>query len=340
MWLMDSHQVKQLIQSVGLNVLIQQVVDRLKFDFQRWSSFQKSARHAIYHPKGVLELMPCADDTLYSFKYVNGHPENTHSGQLCVAATGLLANQVDGYPLLLCDMTWLTAVRTAAMAAWVIEWAAPEHHQGRLGVIGTGAQAAFVVEAVKTLWPLKVCYYMDIDRQAMDQFEAHVSTMGVQSVRCETAAQVCQSVDVIVTLTAAKKHASIIQCCDLKPGQLICALGGDCPGKTELSAEVISKSRVLVEYEPQTRIEGELQNCPQHHDVFALHEVIQSSIPVREHPDDWVVFDSVGFAIEDFSMLVVLYTLIQSYPESATVLDWVPSVQDPKDLYGALMVGS
>jgi ornithine cyclodeaminase len=39
------------------------------------------------------------------------------------------------------------------------------------------------------------------------------------------------------------------------------ALGGDCPGKTELHADVLRRpdARVFVEYEPQSRIEGEIQ---------------------------------------------------------------------------------
>ena len=38
--------------------------------------------------KYEIELMPCADDRLYSFKYVNGHPANPAQGKLCVVALG------------------------------------------------------------------------------------------------------------------------------------------------------------------------------------------------------------------------------------------------------------
>ena len=43
------------------------------------------------------------------------------------------------------------------------------------------------------------------------------------------------------------------------PGVHINAIGGDCPGKTELSPLILQRSDVFVEYAPQTRIEGEIQ---------------------------------------------------------------------------------
>ena len=39
-------------------------------DFVRWHDFDKSARVANHSREGVIELMPIADDSAYSFKYV------------------------------------------------------------------------------------------------------------------------------------------------------------------------------------------------------------------------------------------------------------------------------
>src|SRR5580693_2351559 len=66
---------------------------------------------------GVIELMPTSDGRLYSFKYVNGHPKNTAAGLLTVTAFGVLSDVATGYPLLLSEMTFVTALRTAAMSA-------------------------------------------------------------------------------------------------------------------------------------------------------------------------------------------------------------------------------
>ena len=44
-------------------------------------------------------------------------------------------------------------------------------------------------------------------------------------------------------------------------GMHLNAVGGDCPGKTELHPDILLRPdcRIVVEYEPQSRIEGEIQ---------------------------------------------------------------------------------
>ncbi len=58
--------------------------------------------------------MPTTDGEVYGFKYVNGHPKNTRAGRQTVTAFGMLADMATGYPLMLSEMTMLTALRTAA----------------------------------------------------------------------------------------------------------------------------------------------------------------------------------------------------------------------------------
>ena len=45
------------------------------------------------------------------------------------------------------------------------------------------------------------------------------------------------------------------------------------------------------------------------------------------------LFDSVGFALEDYSILRVVYQLAQQY-QLGTELSMVPELADPKDLFG------
>lgn len=58
--------------------------------------------------------MPIGDSELYSFKYVNGHPENPKHNYLTVMGIGLLAEVSTGFPLPLSALTLTTALRTAA----------------------------------------------------------------------------------------------------------------------------------------------------------------------------------------------------------------------------------
>ena len=109
--------IQKIVARSGPAAFIEGLAREIESDYRRWKEFDKSARHAIHSPVGVIELMPTSDGRMYSFKYVNGHPKNTEVGLLTVTAFGVLADVDTGYPLLLSELTITTALRTAAMSA-------------------------------------------------------------------------------------------------------------------------------------------------------------------------------------------------------------------------------
>ena len=104
------HMMK-LIHHIGVEEMLKGLADYIEADFKRWELFDKTPRVASHSEKGVIELMPTSDGEDYGFKYVNGHPSNTQDGLQTVTAFGLLANVASGYPVLLSEMTLLTALR-------------------------------------------------------------------------------------------------------------------------------------------------------------------------------------------------------------------------------------
>ena len=66
---------------------------------------------------------------------------------------------------------------------------------------------------------------------------------------------------------------------------------------------VLRQGRVFVEYTPQTRVEGDIQQLPADFAVTDLWEVLAGHRPGRTRNEEVTVFDSVGFALEDFSAL-------------------------------------
>lgn len=340
MWLLTASDIQAFVNIIGLDNLIDMTIDRLQLDYSRWNNFYKCSRHAVHHKLGVLELMPCADDLMYSFKYVNGHPINTSLGKLCVAAFGMLAQQTDGYPKLLCDMTWLTAIRTAATTALVAKIAAPSNFNGNIGLIGVGAQSEFMLTAIARVLPIKTCYYYDIDSLAMKKFANNMHNK-FELVGLSDLQLLASKVDVLVTLTAAKHSVKLIDFSWLKPGALVCGIGGDTPGKTELSLleNNVDKIKIIIEYFDQTKVEGELQNIRDYFNVINLADlIINSQLVVRDYAEQIVLFDSVGFALEDFSILMVLYNWLQT-SDKFKEIDFLPNIDNPKDLYGALFKG-
>ena len=115
----------RLIHHIGLEPMLRGLADYIEQDFRRWDQFDKTPRIASHSADGVIELMPTSDGETYGFKYVNGHPRNTRQGLQTVTAFGLLADVGTGYPLLLSEMTLLTARRTAATSAMVARHLAP-----------------------------------------------------------------------------------------------------------------------------------------------------------------------------------------------------------------------
>ncbi|MEO0665640.1 MAG: ornithine cyclodeaminase, partial [Pseudomonadota bacterium] len=119
-------------------------------------------------------------------------------------------------------------------------------------------------------------------------------------------------------------------------GVHINAIGGDCPGKTELHRDILLRSDIFVEYPPQTRIEGEIQQLDADHPVTELWQVITGQTEGRRDARQITLFDSVGFATEDFSALRYVHARLQDTGHFAE-LDMIADPDDPRDLFGMVM---
>ena len=128
----------RLILDIGVETAIAEIAEYIEADFRRWPLFDKTPRVASHSQEGVIELMPTSDGIDYGFKYVNGHPKNMKEGLQTVTAFGLLASVDTGYPVLLSEMTILTALRTAATSAIATKYLARKGAR-TLALIGNGA---------------------------------------------------------------------------------------------------------------------------------------------------------------------------------------------------------
>lgn len=322
-----------LVRTTGTARFLTQLADYVRTDFSRWGEFEKSARVASHSKVGVIELMPTSDGRLYSFKYVNGHPGNTRMGKLTVTAFGVLADVATGYPLLVSEMTLLTALRTAATSA-VAARALARPESKVLALLGAGAQSEFQALAFQAMLGIEEIRVYDPDMRAVEKFIANAAGFGMRLVRAQSVEAAVRGADIVTVCTAVKGRVAVIEAGMLSPGTHVNAIGGDCPGKTELHANVLDGASVFVEFEPQTRVEGEIQQAGPDYPVTELWEVLTGAKRGRTSADEVTVFDSVGFAIEDFSALRLVHDLTA---DAGRTLDLVPDVADPKNLYGELI---
>ena len=331
--------IQRLVRAMGPAEFLARLAGEIEADYARWPEFENSPRLASHSPVGVIELMPATDGKLYSFKYVNGHPKNTGEGLLTVMAFGVLADVDTGYPLLLSELTVTTALRTAATSAVAARrLARPDSRV--MALIGNGAQSEFQAIAFHRLVGIRRLQLFDVDPAATAKLMRNLAAMpelaDLEVVPCESIPAACRGADIVTTVTADKRNATILTPPMIAPGMHINGVGGDCPGKTELHPDVLRLPgmRVVVEYEPQSRHEGEIQQMPPDFPVVELAQVVRGEAVVRRSDSDITLFDSVGYALEDYSALRFLHGLIQQQKSPRRQLDLVPELPDPKDLFG------
>ena len=317
---------------LGVENVISGMIEYLEHDFRRWPEFDKSARVASHSPLGVIELMPTSDGETYGFKYVNGHPCNPSNGFQTVTAFGVLADVTSGYPTFWSEMTVLTALRTAATSAMAAKVLARPGSR-TMALIGNGTQSEFQALAFRAALGIERLRIWDTDPAAMAKFIRNAAPLGFDIVAATCAADAVAGADVITTCTADKTNATVLTSSMVRPGVHINAIGGDCPGKTELDALILGRGEVFVEFPAQTRLEGEIQQVAPDFPVTELWKVLAGRSAGRTRDDQITIFDSVGFAIEDFSALRYLRDSVDGTAYFDEV-DLIAGPVDPKNLFG------
>jgi len=325
----------EIINKIGLEELLEELASYIESDFKRWEQFDKTPRVAAHSEEGVIELMPTSDGEVYGFKYVNGHPKNQQEGFQTVTAFGVLANVSNGYPVLFSEMTILTALRTSATSALVAKYLAPKN-ANTMALIGNGAQCEFQAIAFKAICGIDTVKLYDIDSRATEKAVLNLANQGIKAIACKSCEEAISGAQIITTCTADKQYATILSDNMVGSGVHINAIGGDCPGKTELHRDILMRSEIFVEFPPQTRIEGEIQQLDDNHQITEIWQVMTGATKGRRNDNQITLFDSVGFAIEDFSALRYIHDQLKrtgNYIE----LDMIADPDEPRDLFGMVM---
>jgi len=324
----------RFVHHFGIENVLLELTDAVEADYRRWELFEKTPRLASHSKDGVIELMPTSDGEAFSFKYVNGHPSNTAKGFQTVAAFGLLARVDNGYPLMLTEMTLLTALRTAATSAMAARHLAPKNSK-IMAMIGNGAQAEFQALAMKAVIGIEEVRLYDIDSSATEKVARNLANSGLRVISCANSQDAIEGAHIITTCTADKAYATILSDNMVGAGIHINAIGGDCPGKTELHKDILTRADTFVEFEPQTRIEGEIQQMDANYPVTEFYKVLNGESEGRKDARQITLFDSVGFATEDFSALRYIYAKLQG-TDFFQQIDILADPDDPRDLFGML----
>ena len=331
MKVLELEDIKTIVEKIGYKDFYSMLIKTLEEDYSNWESFDKTPRVANHVDGGVIELMPISNNKLYTFKYVNGHPKNPSQNKMTVMATGQLSEVSTGEPLMFTEMTLLTAFRTAANSAMAAKYLAKKDSKV-LTLIGTGAQSEFQYLAFSQIFELEEIRYFDTDSKAMDKFEKNMSQFDVKITRCKDSREAAMGADIITTCTADKRYQTVLTKDMIIGDVYINGIGGDCPGKTEIEKELVESSTVVCEFLEQCKIEGEIQQLPNDFTCPELYEIIRGEKFINVETHGTIVFDSVGFAIEDYSILRLIYKLSNEL-NIGKEMNLIPNLNDVKDLF-------
>ena len=204
-----------------------------------------------------------------------------------------------------------------------------------MAMIGNGAQCEFQALAFKEICEIEHGTALRSDYEATNKAASESGGRRIgRSFPCRTTEDAILGAEIITTCTADKQYATILTDNMVGTGVHINAIGGDCPGKTELHRDILLRSDIFVEFAEQTRVEGEIQQLDAY-PVTELWQVVSGKSVGRRDARQVTLFDSVGFAIEDFSALRYVRTQLARTGQF-TNLDMLADPDDPRDLYGML----
>jgi len=114
-------------------------------------------------------------------------------------------------------------------------------------------------------------------------------------------------------ITCTPSREAFLNRDDISPGTFVAAVGADSDTKQEISPELLASSKVVVDVLEQCELIGDLHHAiaakvMRREDVYAdLRQIVSGEREGRTAPDEIIVFDSTGTALEDVAAAAVVY---------------------------------
>ena len=225
---------------------------------------------------------------------------------------GVLAlfDATDGRVLAIMDSVAITSLRTAAATAVAAKFLAPP--AANVTLCGCGEQSRHQLEALACVRRLERVWLYDIARERAQQLAEHMSSFlrtkvgvvdDIQKVAAETS----------VWITCTPSHRWFLGRQHVAPGAFVAAVGADNPEKQEIEPELLAASAVVADVIEQCATIGDLHHAldtgvMRREDVRAdLASIVSTRTDVRHSPDEIVIFDSTGTALEDVAAAAMVY---------------------------------
>lgn len=279
------------------------------------------ANKGAFHIKaGFLRLQR----NYFAAKVNANYPENGERfGLPTIQGVVVLCDAENGRPLAVMDSAEITARRTAAATAVAAKYLA-RPKSAVLTVCGCGVQGHAQVRALAVVLPLRSVFAYDTCRERAEQFAEQIGdALGIEVRAVADLRKALLESDVGVTCTTSRKP--LLTRDDVPPGIFLAAVGADHPEKQELDPALMATCKVVADVAEQCVAIGDLHHAiaagiMQLSDVHAeLGEIVAGRKPGRRSPEEMIIFDSTGMALQDVAAAAATY-------ENALAAGWNSAV--------------
>jgi alanine dehydrogenase len=248
------------------------------------------------YPAGDFRAMPALGGGHALLKWVTSFPGNPARGLPTVSGVVVLSDAGTGLVVALLDAAAVTALRTGA-AAVIAADALGRPDAETIAVVGAGVNGLAVARTFVALGRRVSLWDVDEARAAA----------GAACVGADVAAGLEEALaaDVLVTVTPGRKI--LLPEGSLRRGQHVSLMGADGPGKAEIAAAELARTRVFCDDWEQASHGGELTaavsaGVVRREQVGMLGDVLAGTAAGRSGDDEITAFDSTGLAIQDLAI--------------------------------------
>jgi ornithine cyclodeaminase len=249
----------------------------------------------------------------FAIKIASGFHDNRLKGLPTGSGMMILISAETGQPMaVLLDNGYLTDVRTGLAGAIAARHIAREQIE-TAGVIGSGMQARYQMQALKIVRDYKRLYVFGIIPEEVELYAVDMARqLEVEVIQADDPETVVRQSEVIVTATPSQQP--YLKADWLHPGLHITCMGSDAEHKQELYPEVFARVDLVVcDRKSQSFRLGELHHAQdegiitEDEQVFELGELTSGSKPGRQSEEQITVCDLTGVGVQDTQIARLAY---------------------------------
>jgi alanine dehydrogenase len=267
--------------------------------------------HGGFHVKTAGLRDALGGRPIYAAKVNANFPGNPdRNGLPTIQGAILLFDAANGSLLALLDSIAITSLRTAAATAVAAKYLAPD--RPTVTICGCGEQSRSQLRALACVHRLGRVMAFDLRAERARRFADEMAAeLRVDVAAAPDLSHAARETTVWVTCTPAQRWFLGRE--HVAPGAFVAAVGADNPLKQEIEPELLASSAVVADVLEQCAAFGDLHHAiasglMRREDVRAdLADVVSGRKQGRLSPDEIVVFDSTGTALQDVAAAALTY---------------------------------